>query len=144
MPRPRGNLTFEGVMATAPGSRVAILSGVSFAIAAGEMVAVIGPSASGKSTLSRLIVGVWPAVQGSVRLDGADVYSWSKDELGPHVGYLPQDIELFDGTVAENIARFGELDPVKVVTAAQMAGMHELILQMPKGYDTPLGSGGSR
>jgi ATP-binding cassette subfamily C exporter for protease/lipase len=143
LPAPRGDLAFEGVMATAPGSRVAILSGVSFAIAAGEMVAVIGPSASGKSTLSRLIVGVWPAVQGSVRLDGADVYSWSKDELGPYVGYLPQDIELFDGTVAENIARFGELDPQKVVAAAQMAGMHDLILQMPKGYDTPLGSGGS-
>jgi len=143
LPAPRGDLTFEGVMATAPGSRVAILSGVSFAIGAGEMVAVIGPSASGKSTLSRLIVGVWPAVQGSVRLDGADVYSWSKDELGPYVGYLPQDIELFDGTVAENIARFGELDPQKVVAAAQMAGMHDLILQMPKGYDTPLGSGGS-
>ena len=143
LPAPRGDLAFEGVMATAPGSRVAILSGVSFAISAGEMVAVIGPSASGKSTLSRLIVGVWPAVQGSVRLDGADVYSWSKDELGPYVGYLPQDIELFDGTVAENIARFGELDPQKVVAAAQMAGMHDLILQMPKGYDTPLGSGGS-
>ena len=143
LPAPRGDLAFEGVMATAPGSRVAILSGVSFAISAGEMVAVIGPSASGKSPLSRLIVGVWPAVQGSVRLDGADVYSWSKDELGPYVGYLPQDIELFDGTVAENIARFGELDPQKVVAAAQMAGMHDLILQMPKGYDTPLGSGGS-
>ncbi len=143
LPVPKGQISFEGVTATAPGSRIAILSGVSFDVKPGEMVAVIGPSASGKSTLARLIVGVWPAVQGSVRLDGADVYAWNKDELGPHLGYLPQDIELFDGTVAENIARFGEIDPEKVVTAAKMAGMHELILQLPKAYDTPLGAGGS-
>jgi ATP-binding cassette subfamily C exporter for protease/lipase len=107
------------------------------------VVAIVGPSASGKSTLARLLVGIWPAVGGSVRLDGASVYDWNKDELGPHLGYLPQDIELFDGTVAENIARFGEVDAEKVVEAARRVDMHEQILRLPQGYDTPLGADGS-
>ena len=140
---PRGAICFENVAAAAPGSTQPILKNLNFDIAAGESVAIIGQSGAGKSTLARLLVGVWPAMAGSVRLDGADLYRWNKDELGPHLGYLPQDIELFDGTVAENIARFGEVDAVKVVEAAQRASMHELILRLPKGYDTPLGVGGS-
>ena len=116
---------------------------VSLGIAAGDCIAVIGPSGSGKSTLARLMVGVWPALAGTVRLDGADLHQWSKDHLGPYMGYLPQDIELFDGTVAQNIARFGEADAGQVIAAAQRAGMHETILRLPQGYDTPLGAGGS-
>ena len=143
LPRPVGAIRFEGVSTAAPGSRQAILKNLSFSIAAGECIAVIGPSGSGKSTLARLLVGVWPALAGTVRLDGADLYRWSKDELGPHLGYLPQDIELFDGTVAENISRFGEVDSELVIVAAKRAGMHEVILRFPQGYDTPLGVGGS-
>ena len=143
LPRPAGNITLENVMAAAPGSRNPILKGVSLAIEAGDVVAVIGPSASGKSTLSRLLVGVWPAMSGAVRLDGADIYQWNKDELGPHLGYLPQDIELFQGTVAENIARFGDIDSEKVIDAATKAGVHELILRLPQGYDTPLADAGA-
>lgn len=143
LPRPAGALVLDAACTAAPGTNVMILRNVSLRIAAGEVIAVIGPSASGKSSLARLLVGIWPAVSGSVRLDGADVYSWNKDELGPYLGYLPQDIELFDGTVAENIARFGKLDSEKIIAAAQAAGMHELILQLPKGYDTPLGDQGS-
>ncbi len=143
MPAPQGAVRFEGVSTAAPGSQQAILRNVNFGIAAGECVAVIGPSGSGKSTLARLMVGVWPALAGTVRLDGADLHRWSKDELGPHLGYLPQDIELFDGTVADNIARFGEVDSALVIEAATRAGMHETILRLPKGYDTPLGAGGS-
>jgi len=120
-----------------------ILNQVSFQAQPGDVVGVIGPSASGKSSLARLLVGVWPSIAGKVRLDGADVYQWSKQELGPAVGYLPQDIELFAGTVAENICRFGQLDAEKIVTAAKMAGVHEMILKFPKGYETEIGEGGS-
>ena len=143
LPAPAGAVRLEGVSTAAPGTTIAILKQMTFAIDAGDSIAVIGPSGSGKSTLARLLVGVWPAMAGTVRLDGADLYRWSKDELGPHLGYLPQDIELFDGTVAENIARFGAVDSEQVILAAQRAGMHELILRLPKGYDTPLGVGGS-
>jgi ATP-binding cassette, subfamily C, bacterial exporter for protease/lipase len=143
LPPPKGNVALEGANAVVPGTRTQVLRGLSFAVKAGEVVAVIGPSASGKSSLARLLVGIWPAISGSVRLDGADIYQWSKDELGPHIGYLPQDIELFDGTVAENIARFGEIDSEKVIAAAKKAGMHELILKMGQGYDTPIGAAGS-
>jgi ATP-binding cassette subfamily C exporter for protease/lipase len=143
LPAPRGQLSVESASTVAPGTRRLILKNLSFAIAPGEVVAVIGPSASGKSTLARLLVGVWPAVTGSVRLDGASVYDWDKAELGPHLGYMPQDIELFDGTVAENIARFGEVDAEKVVEAARRADMHEQILRLPMGYDTALGTDGS-
>ncbi|OZI33583.1 type I secretion system permease/ATPase [Bordetella genomosp. 5] len=143
LPRPRGQLSFDNVFATAPGAKQAILKGLSFKIEPGEVVGVIGPSASGKSTLARLVVGVWPAQAGNVRLDGADVYLWNKDELGPHIGYLPQDIELFEGTIAENIARFGEPDSAKVIKAAQLAGVHDMILRLPNGYDTRLGMDGA-
>jgi ATP-binding cassette subfamily C exporter for protease/lipase len=143
LPTPQGLLSIEGVTAAPPGVRNPVVKGLTFSIQPGDVLGVIGPSGSGKSTLARLLVGVWPSMMGKVRLDGADIYTWNKAELGPHVGYLPQDIELFSGTVAENIARFGEIDSDKVVQAAKRAGVHELILQMPKGYDTLLGDGGA-
>ncbi|MFL6671673.1 MAG: type I secretion system permease/ATPase [Massilia sp.] len=143
LPKPAGALSVEGVTAAPPGVRNPIVKNLTFAIAPGDVLGVIGPSGSGKSTLARLLVGVWPSMMGKVRLDGADIYQWNKAELGPHVGYLPQDIELFGGTVSENIARFGEIDSEKVVLAAQRAGVHEMILHFPQGYDTMLGDGGA-
>jgi len=143
LPKPQGALTVEGVVAAPPGTNQQVLRGVTFAIAPGDALGVIGPSGSGKSTLARLLVGVWPALAGKVRLDGADIYSWNKGELGPNIGYLPQDIELFSGTVSDNIARFGEVDPEKVVEAAKRAGVHDMILHLPKGYDTLLADGGA-
>ncbi len=141
--KPKGAISLEGVTAAPPGSPVAVLKGINLAINAGDVLGVIGPSGSGKSTLARLLVGVWPAAVGKVRLDGADVYQWNKDELGPHIGYLPQDIELFGGSVSENIARFGEIDAEKVIRAARLAGVHDMILHLPKGYDTMLGPDGA-
>ncbi len=143
LPKPKGNLALENVYAAAPGSQATILKNLSFGVNAGEVVGVVGPSASGKSTLARILVGVWQAKAGHVRLDGADVFQWNKDELGPYLGYLPQDIELFEGTIAENIARFGEPDDAKVILAAQRALVHDMILRLPKGYDTPLGPDGA-
>lgn len=143
LPVPRGAVTLENVYAAAPGTQTMILRGVGFTIDAGDVVGVIGPSASGKSTLARLIVGVWQARTGTVRLDGADIFQWNKDELGPHIGYLPQDIELFEGTIADNIARFSQPEPVKVIDAAKRAGVHEMILHLPQGYDTRLGVDGA-
>jgi ATP-binding cassette, subfamily C, bacterial exporter for protease/lipase len=122
---------------------VAILKNVQFALRPGEVLAVIGPSASGKTTLARMLAGLWPAMGGKVRLDGADVFAWDKSELGPHVGYLPQGIELFDGTLAENIARFGEVEPAKIEAAAKAVGLHEYILELPQGYDSPVGREGA-
>ncbi len=143
LPTPQGALTLENVYAGAPGMQTMILNGVNVDIKAGDVVGVIGPSASGKSTLARLLVGVWQARSGKVRLDGADIFQWNKDELGPYVGYLPQDIELFEGTIAENIARFSEPDATKVTDAAKRAGVHEMILHLPQGYDTRLGVDGA-
>ncbi len=143
LPKPLGAMSVENVTAGPPGSTVAVIKGLNFAIAAGDVLGVIGPSGSGKSTLARLLVGVWPSAVGKIRLDGADVFQWNKDQLGPHIGYLPQDIELFGGSVSENIARFGEIDPEKVVMAAKRAGVHDMILHLPKGYDTWLGDGGA-
>jgi ATP-binding cassette subfamily C exporter for protease/lipase len=143
LPKPLGKVSVEAVTVAPPGSTVSVLKNLSFTIAPGDVLGVIGPSGSGKSTLARLLVGVWPVAMGKVRLDGADVYYWNKDELGPHIGYLPQDIELFAGTVAENIARFGEVDSEKVVMTAKRAGIHEMVLRLPQGYDTPLGDGGA-
>ncbi len=142
LPAPRGEYRIENVYAAAPGGSVPILRGVNLAIPQGTVVGVIGPSGSGKSTLARLLVGVWGAGSGKVRLDGADVFDWDKAELGPSIGYLPQDVELFDGTVAENIARFGELDSEAIVQAATLAGVHDMILHLPAGYDTPIGNAG--
>ena len=143
LPKPQGNLSIENVTAAPPGATTAVLKGVNFAIVPGDVLGVVGPSGCGKSTLARLMVGVWPSAAGKVRLDGADIYQWNKAELGPHIGYLPQEIELFGGTVSENIARFGDIDPEKVVQAAKRAGVHDLILHLPKGYDTMLGDGGA-
>jgi ATP-binding cassette subfamily C exporter for protease/lipase len=142
LPPPTGAVTVENVTAAPPGSKTMIVKGVNFAIPPGEVLGIIGPSGSGKSTLARLLVGIWSTTVGQVRLDGADVYKWNKDELGPHIGYLPQDIELFGGSVSENIARFGEIDADKVVLAAKRAGVHDMILHLPQGYDTLLGNGG--
>ncbi len=150
LPAPQGNLTVENVVAGAPGTSAPILKGVAFALQPGEVLAVIGPSASGKTTLARLLVGLWPAFNGKVRLDGVDIFTWDKTELGPHIGYLPQGVELFDGTLAENIARFGDVDPVKVEAAARAVGLHDSIMALPKGYDSQVGvegatlSGGQR
>jgi ATP-binding cassette, subfamily C, type I secretion system permease/ATPase len=142
LPAPAGELRVEGATFALRAGERPIVRGVSFTLPAGESLGVIGPSASGKSSLARLVVGVWKPQAGTVRLDGADVASWPRERLGPHVGYLPQDVELFAGTVAENIARLGEPDPAEVIRAAQRAHVHELVLRLPKGYDTEIGESG--
>ncbi|GGY55444.1 alkaline protease secretion ATP-binding protein AprD [Bacterioplanes sanyensis] len=142
LPPPEGQLSAESLFVIPPGAAAPALRGVNFAMDKGDMLAVVGPSAAGKSTLARALLGVWPLSNGKVRLDGADVHQWNKAELGPYIGYLPQDIELFDGTISENICRFGEVDPQKVVEAAKLAGVHELILRLPQGYDTQITSSG--
>ncbi|MCM2251039.1 MAG: type I secretion system permease/ATPase [Ramlibacter sp.] len=143
LPPPRGALRVEHLTASAPGSQAAILKGIAFALQPGEILVVVGPSAAGKTTLARLLVGLWPAAAGKVRLDGADVHTWDKAELGPHLGYLPQGVELIDGTLAENIARFGAIDIAKVEAAAKAVGLHEYILGLPQGYDSPVGREGA-
>ena len=142
LPRPKGDLLVENLTAVPPGAGAPTLRQISFPLAAGQVLGVVGPSGAGKSTLARLIVGAWRPFSGKVRLDGADIHNWNRDELGPYIGYLPQDVELFDGTVSENIARFGELDSAKIVAAAKRAGVHEMILRLPSGYDAPIGPGG--
>ena len=144
LPAPRGFVSVESLIAAAPGGQAQILRGIQFALKPGDALAVVGPSASGKTTLARLLVGVWPALAGKVRLDGADVFTWDKQELGPHMGYLPQGVELLDGTIAENIARFGQISRTSVEEAARAVGMHEWISSLPDGYDTKLGLEGAR
>ena len=139
---PKGALTLHNVVASAPGRKTPILKGVSTAVETGTVTVVLGPSGSGKSTLARTMVGIWPDVSGEVLLDDLPIEGWDRAELGPYLGYLPQDIELFEGTIAENIARFGEVESEKVITAARSAGLHEMILRFPKGYDTPIGEAG--
>lgn len=139
---PSGEITLRGVFASASGRDSPILKNISFSVPSGTVVVVLGPSGSGKSTLARVIVGIWPQVIGDVLLDGLPVENWNRIELGPHLGYLPQDVELFEGSIAENIARLGEIDSTKVIEAARSAGMHEMILRFPKGYDTPIGEAG--
>lgn len=143
LPAPEGHVNVENIIVSPPGSRTPVIKGISFAVPAGTVVGVIGPSASGKSTLARALLGIWVPQHGVVRLDGADISSWNKSELGPHIGYLPQDIELFEGSISENIARFSEVDAKKVVLAAKTAGVHEMILQLADGYDTVIGSDGA-
>lgn len=143
LPPPKGRLAVENLGAAAPGSQMPILKGLAFGLQPGEVLAVVGPSAAGKTTLARLLVGLWPAAGGKVRLDGADVYSWNKQELGPHMGYLPQEVQLLEGTLAENIARFGEVSRPRVETAARAVGLHEHIMSLPLGYDSPVGRDGA-
>lgn len=143
LPPPKGELSLEGVIGGAPGVDPPFLRGVSLKIPAGLSVAVIGASASGKSTLIRMMAGVWQPRGGVVRIDGADMKQWRRQDIGPFIGYLPQDVELLEGSVAENIARHGEIDNEKVIRAAQSAGVHEMVLQLPKGYDTQVGIGGA-
>lgn len=142
LPVPKGRISISNVVVVPPGSTQQVLRGVNLEAFPGEPIAVIGPSGAGKSTLARAIIGLWPPIMGAVRLDGAETFKWNKEELGQHIGYLPQDIELLNGTIAENIARFGEIDSESVIKAARAAGIHEIVLQFPKGYDTPIGEGG--
>jgi ATP-binding cassette, subfamily C, bacterial exporter for protease/lipase len=143
LPEPEGHVRVEQAFVGPPASRNPVLKGISLTIAPGQILGVIGPSGSGKSTLARALIGIWRPMGGTVRLDGADVAQWDKTELGPFLGYLPQDIELFAGSISENISRFGEVESTKVVAAARLAGVHEMILQLPKGYDTHVGEGGA-
>ncbi len=138
LPAPAGALHAHNLIFRAPQGERLLLAGVSLQLEAGESLAVIGASGAGKSTLVRLLTGVWKPTAGNVRLDQADLAQWPREDLGPWLGYVPQDVELFPGTVAENIARLGEVDSVRVVQAAQRAGVHELILALPEGYDTPV------
>ncbi|MCP1456239.1 MULTISPECIES: type I secretion system permease/ATPase [Pseudomonas] len=142
LPAPEGAIRVEGLSAGSPDARKPIIRGVGFQVAAGEVVGIIGPSGAGKSTLARALLGVWPSLAGTVRLDGADISQWRREELGQYIGYLPQDIELFEGTISQNISRFGPVNAPAVVAAARMAGVHELVLQLPDGYDTLIGANG--
>jgi ATP-binding cassette, subfamily C, type I secretion system permease/ATPase len=144
LPRPSFSLSVEGVSIFPPGGAVAVIEAANFAISSGSALGIIGPSASGKSSLARGLVGIWPVTKGKIRLDGAALDHWSPETLGDNIGYLPQDVELFEGTIAENIARF-ELNAAAedIVAAAKAAGVHEMILRMPKGYDTAIGEGGA-
>ncbi len=143
LPAPDGALSVESLFTGAPGSSTHIIRGVSFRLPAGSSVAIVGPSASGKTVLSRLLAGIWPAMQGKVRLDGNDIYRWDKEELGQYIGYLPQNVELLEGTISENISRFGEPDSKKVREACRMAGLEDMIEQFPQGYETIIGDDGS-
>lgn len=142
LPDPEGHIQVENLVVAPPGAKLPVIRNISFVAAAGSIVGIVGPSAAGKSTLARALLGIWTPQHGTVRLDGADISAWDKQKLGPHLGYLPQDIELFEGTISDNIARFGKVDPGKVVLAARTAGVHEMILQQPDGYDTVIGSEG--
>ena len=139
---PQGALLLRDVVAVAPGRAEPILKGVNVQAQPGTVTVVLGPSGSGKSTLARCMVGIWPHMVGEVLLDERPIAGWNRDELGPYIGYLPQDIELFEGSIAENIARFGEIDAQKVIEAATNAGVHDMMLRFPKGYDTSFGEAG--
>ena len=142
LPPPAGHVALQGVTVVPPGGQSPVLRGISFSLAAGSGLGVIGASAAGKSSLARAMVGVWPVVTGAIRVDGADLPHWDDEQLGQYIGYLPQDVELFAGTVAENIARFQDVDEDAVIAAAQMAGVHNMIQSMPGGYNTQIGEGG--
>lgn len=141
-PVQQGTLKIINLVATAPERQAPILNNINLALPAGTLTVIVGPSGSGKSTLARCMVGIWPEKVGHIMLDGISLESWERAELGPYIGYLPQDVELLDGSIAENIARFGEIDAEQVVLAAKRCGIHEMILRFPQGYDTALGEGG--
>jgi len=141
--RPCGKVSLRGLVATAPNRSTPILHGLNLEFPTGQVIGVVGPSGSGKSTLAKCIVGIWPDTQGEVLLDGTNIKTLGRGAIGPHLGYLPQDVELFMGSVAENIARFGEVDSEAVVTAAQKTGVHDMILHLARGYDTLIGEAGS-
>jgi ATP-binding cassette subfamily C exporter for protease/lipase len=143
LPPPKGEVALEGVFGGPPGATTPFVQSVNLKIPSGVIVAIVGSSASGKSTLVRLITGVWAPRMGTVRLDGADLRTWRRDQLGPYIGYVPQDVELIEGTVAENIARLGPMDSDKVIAAARAAGVHEMVLQMADGYGTQVGANGA-
>ena len=143
LPPPVGQVVVENLFLAAPGKGPTILKGLSFVLSPGETLALIGPSASGKSSLTRALVGIWGAQSGKVRLDGADVFQWSKENLGPYLGYLPQTVELFDGTLAENIARFGLVDMDKVLAASRLLGLDEFVQTLPEKYETRVGTAGA-
>jgi PrtD family type I secretion system ABC transporter len=143
LPAPSGRIELERVVFAPAAARPALIKGIGFRLDAGESLGLIGPSASGKTTLLRLILGIWTPQTGNVRLDGADIARWDRDALGQFVGYLPQDVELFAGSVAQNIARLGPVDPARVVQAARVARAHEMILRLPEGYDTQIGEAGA-
>jgi PrtD family type I secretion system ABC transporter len=142
LPSPRGHLSLENVVALAPGRQTPVLRGVSINIPPGSALAVVGPSAAGKSSLARVMTGIWPVASGAVRLDGSDLDHWNSEDLGRHLGYLPQDVELFSGSIAENIARFTDARDEEIIEAAMLAGVHEMIQKMPDGYNTQIGDGG--
>ena len=139
---PKGDVVLKELVASAPGRKEPILKGISAIMPAGTVTVVLGASGSGKSTLARVLLGIWPHEKGDVLLDGEPILKWDRMGLGPHIGYLPQDIELFDGTIAENIARAGQVVSEKVIAAAEASGLHQMILRFPKGYDTPMGEAG--
>lgn len=143
LPAPKGELSVDNVIVRAPGREQLILKGVNFRVPAGQVLGVIGPSAAGKSSLARVLVGVWPPAAGAVRLDGSELDHWDPEQLGQHLGYLPQDVELFAGTIAENISRFGDPDDEKIIMAAQMADVHDMIQRLPQGYNTQIGDAGA-
>jgi PrtD family type I secretion system ABC transporter len=143
LPAPKGEISLENVLCGPPGGNSSFLQTPALKIPAGASVAIIGASAAGKSTLLKAIAGVWPARNGTIRIDGADIRNWPREELGPHIGYLPQDVSLIEGSIAENIARHGEIDSNKVIAAAQAAGVHDMILHMSKGYSTEVGVNGN-
>ena len=144
LPRPQTSLSVENVSTCPPGDPRIVVDNVTFALESGAGLGIVGPSAAGKSSLARTLVGVWQPVRGKIRLDGAALEQWSPELLGPYIGYLPQDVELLEGTVAENIGRFAaELDADTIIAAAKVAGVHELILALPEGYQTKIGEGGS-
>lgn len=142
LPDPQGAFKLELATVIPPGAKTPVIKDISMSIVKGDVLGIIGPSGAGKSTFARALLGIWPTSSGRIRLDGAEIYTMNRDELGPFIGYLPQDIELFEGTISENIARFGKVVPEKVVEAARMADVHELILCLPDGYDTYIGANG--
>jgi ATP-binding cassette subfamily C protein EexD len=142
LPNPEGALSVEQLTITPPLSQKVVVRGVNLDVGMGEILGIVGPSASGKSSIARSLLGIWPSTGGKVRLDGADIAEWNREELGPHIGYLPQNIELFEGTISQNICRFKAEDPEKIITAAKAAGVHDLILELPNGYDTDISASG--